>query len=1332
MAFRKIKAGLVNSDVEQFIGETGNLFFDIDTGVLRLSDGTTPGGNIVSGGSGGGTYTLPTATTTVKGGVKIDGTTIAISNQVISVGTVPYSSLSGAPTVPTNVSQLTNDTGFITGVSWSEVTGKPTLFSGAYADLSGKPTNVSSFTNDSGYITSASLTWNSISSKPTFAAVSTSGDYTDLINKPTLFSGSYTDLTSKPTLFSGSYTDLTNKPTLTTTLAALTDVDTAGAITGQVLTYDSITQSWIPGGSGGGATGALGYYGSFYDVTAQQSNAGATSANLVAIGGVYEANGITIQSGSKITFSYAGTYSIVFSLQFVNDNATEQDVSVWLKSTVSGITTNVDDSTVVYTIDADTGSLGKLVAINPFIITVTAGEQIQIYWQSPSTDVYLKTIAAQTSPSVPRAPAVILTVEQTSSIVVPDSIAGNAATATKLLNARTINNVSFDGSANITVTANTTNTLTIGTGLNGTSFNGSTAVTIAVDSTVALRADTLHIGTTDIALNRASASQTLTGVSIDGNAATVTNGVYTSGTYSNPTWITSLAYSKLTGTPTLFSGAYADLTGKPTIYSSTHIGTTDIDFSRASASQTLTGVSIDGNAATVTNGLYSTGSYANPAWITSLAYSKLTGAPSVPTNVSQLTNDSGYATLTGAETLTNKTLTLPTVGGTGATFNGSSSGTTVLKASSTAGTTTITLPATTGTVITTGDTGTVTSTMLSGNIANAKLLNSSVTIGSTVVALGTTTASLAGLNSVTANNFIGNASTVTNGVYTNSIGAVTDIMLAGSIANNKLANSSITVNGSSISLGSSATITAANPNALTIGTGLSGTSYTGSSAVTIAIDSTVATLTGSQTLTNKTLTLSGNLTFSDATVQSTAWLGSTDRVIKVAGSFAADQPFKSEVITDLTNGVSISTWMGLPAFATEKTWQFAYNGNMTFPDSTVQTTAYTATAAKGLFSVTTNSASGNGSLSYSNGVFTFTPASVPTSVTINGTAVTLGSSGTVTAAAGTLTGTTLNSSVVSSSLTSVGTLTNLSVTNTITGSVNGNAGTATKLATARAINGVDFDGSAAITVTAAAGTLTGTTLNSSVVTSSLTSVGTLTGLTTSGAVSITYTPGSTTGYALTTTGKDTQGGTGYFDFFKATNTTSGVSNGSKSFRITSVGTLEVLNSAYSAVLASLDNSGNLVTAGTVRSAQWIAGQIIKDTMLNNSEFTVNNTTVATSTTDTTLLTYSYTPTSSSSYLIIHVHVADYRAASDTGGAGTDSYFSRIKVDDAEIVYARQMTRSGEGFRTGSLFPLTGRYTNSSTAAKTITVGVRRDSADDSITVTSSTTALTLRITEIAR
>ena len=56
------------------------------------------------------------------------------------------------------------------------------------------------------------------------------------------------------------------------------------------------------------------------------------------------------------------------------------------------------------------------------------------------------------------------------------------------------------------------------------------------------------------------------GISIFGNAATVTNGVYTTGSYADPAWITSLAASKITGLATVAtSGAYSDLTGTPNL-----------------------------------------------------------------------------------------------------------------------------------------------------------------------------------------------------------------------------------------------------------------------------------------------------------------------------------------------------------------------------------------------------------------------------------------------------------------------------------------------------------------------------------------------------------------------------------------------------------------------------------------------------------------------------------------------------------------------------------------------------------------------------------------------
>ena len=218
---------------------------------------------------------------------------------------------------------------------------------------------------------------------------------------------------------------------------------------------------------------------------------------------------------------------------------------------------------------------------------------------------------------------------------------------------------------------------------------------------------------------------------------------------------------------------------------------------------------------------------------------------------------------------------------------------------------TLTIPNVSGNIITSGDTGTVTNAMLAGSIANDKLSNSAITINGTPVSLGGTITIAGDIEGVSAGTGLtggGTSGTVTLSLDTTiaattnntltlsnkSISLATNTLsgtiaefntalsdadfattagvetLSGktisgtsntltNIANTSLTNSSVTVNGSSISLGGSATVTAVNPNALTISTGLSGTSYDGSAAVTIAVDSTIATTSSSQTLTNKTL-----------------------------------------------------------------------------------------------------------------------------------------------------------------------------------------------------------------------------------------------------------------------------------------------------------------------------------------------------------------------------------------------------------------------------------------------------------------------------------------------
>jgi len=99
--------------------------------------------------------------------------------------------------------------------SYSDLEDKPTLFSGAYADLTGKPELFSGLYSD-------------LKDKPALF----DGNYNSLTNRPSLFdgtwnsltgkpdlasvatSGNYVDLKNKPSLFSGSYLDLTNKPTI--------------------------------------------------------------------------------------------------------------------------------------------------------------------------------------------------------------------------------------------------------------------------------------------------------------------------------------------------------------------------------------------------------------------------------------------------------------------------------------------------------------------------------------------------------------------------------------------------------------------------------------------------------------------------------------------------------------------------------------------------------------------------------------------------------------------------------------------------------------------------------------------------------------------------------------------------------------------------------------------------------------------------------------------------------------------------------------------------------------------------------------------------------------
>jgi hypothetical protein len=179
--------------------------------------------------------------------------------------------------------------------------------------------------------------------------------------------------------------------------------------------------------------------------------------------------------------------------------------------------------------------------------------------------------------------------------------------------------------------------------------------------------------------------------------------------------------------------------------------------------------------------------------------------------------------------------------------------------------------------------------------------------------------------------------------------------------------------------------------------------------------------------------------------------------------------------------------------------------------------------------------------------------------------------------------------------------------------------------------------------------------------------------------------------------------------------------GTTRFRI-----VKELNETGGGELWSVDRNG------IVTQSAWAVGETIKTQTYIYSDLSMSGTDPVsiTSGTYTTIATASYTPLSSSSYLWIEFSATyDYN-----GGTGADEFAANIEVGGTEIinVFQKFINGSGGGTRSGVLFPLSGRYTNSGTSALTITVRVKRTSGDDPIRVFGNSGSGLMRIQEIGR
>ena len=185
-------------------------------------------------------------------------------------------------------------------------------------------------------------------------------------------------------------------------------------------------------------------------------------------------------------------------------------------------------------------------------------------------------------------------------------------------------------------TQNANSVAITGGNIDGTTIGGSTAA--AITGTV-ITANSYFSGA------GTNLTGTASGLSIGGNAATAT----TAGSVTNSLTINSGGSGGTS--PQIYNGGTAITISYNTVGAPSTTGT--------NASGTWN-IGISGNAATVTDGLYSTGSYANPTWLTSILGSIVSGAVSTATTATNVTGGAAGSLVYQSAAATTTTLALGT------------------------------------------------------------------------------------------------------------------------------------------------------------------------------------------------------------------------------------------------------------------------------------------------------------------------------------------------------------------------------------------------------------------------------------------------------------------------------------------------------------------------------------------------------------------------------------------------------------------------------------------------------------------------------------------------
>ena len=156
-------------------------------------------------------------------------------------------------------------------------------------------------------------------------------------------------------------------------------------------------------------------WGSFWDTTATQTIPSANATSIVTFNQADPANnGVSMVGGNRMTFAYAGVYSVTFSIQFANTSATLYLAQAWMRKNGLLPAQNLPDSNSRFSITSKHGSNdGHVIGTVNFVLNLAAGDYLALAWSAENTAITLESSPASAGPpDVPLTPCVILTAVQ--------------------------------------------------------------------------------------------------------------------------------------------------------------------------------------------------------------------------------------------------------------------------------------------------------------------------------------------------------------------------------------------------------------------------------------------------------------------------------------------------------------------------------------------------------------------------------------------------------------------------------------------------------------------------------------------------------------------------------------------------------------------------------------------------------------------------------------------------------------------------------------------------------------------------------------------------------